>query len=485
MSGPGAERVSRFLLQAEDIPAGARILVYGTGARGRQLAGAIQARRPDVGLLGFVDSHPHGDVCMGLPLYGPDDLADQSFDTCVIASSYYPEIIRELRSRGVERYAIYFDQQWSVEQTDSSALVCGEDTVLALELQRRLIRRALETGLLARTLKARPGPLYVNVTNMCNARCVFCAQHRNTDRKLLMEHELFVEVVRKYVQGGGEHLDLTPMVGDCLVDPGVVRKISAAKELGIKRISLITNGIGLKRLGGEGLDVLAACVDTIGISTPGLSPAAYRDIYRVDACQQVTAGLRALAEAKARGTGNLSVTLVFRTPRSAAELAQDEGMLEIMECIEAGLINVDLQNRRVEFDNLGGMVEESSLPEGLRVKDYWLPEEGVRPPCLGLLSGFIVLPDGRAKLCGCAYSATPFNDFIIGDCRTTPMDALLFGEAHRGILEGFYREIPKICRNCSRYIIPSQHPPLRSMLASMLLDAPQGMAPGAFPRPGG
>lgn len=463
---------SRLLFQLGSIPANARVVIYGTGKRGTSLAGRLRSQRPDISILGFVDSSACSAAHEGLPLYGPAALADLNPDLCIIASAFYPEIIRTLLDLKISRYLVYFDCEKEEKNTEMPTLVPGEASVLGAGIQRTLIESAFKTGLLRSTVRLE-GPLLVNVTNICNAKCVFCARHKATGKLMVMDHELFCHIVREFVGAGGEHLDLTPMLGDCLIDPEITRKILAAKEMGIRRISFSTNGIGLARLGKE-LEVLVKCVDLISISSPGLSPAAYRELYRVDACSTVVAGLKALAEARSRLDGPLKTGVVFRTARSGTELARDEGVIELQSQVEQGLLNIDFQNRRREFENLGSMVSQQDLPEGMTIKPYWLPEEPSRPPCMSLLTGFLVLPDGSAKLCGCAYSNSPFSDFIIGDCRTTPLREILNGRLHTEILRGFFEKTPQVCADCSRYMLPSESPSLRKMMTAMLFDAPYG-----------
>lgn len=463
---------SRLALHLDSIPASARVVIYGTGKRGTVLARRIADRRPDITLMGFIDSSANSAVHEGLPVHGPRALCDLAPDLCIIASAFYPEIVRTLKELNLANYLIYFDCEANERNSEMPTLEPGEATALGAGIQRELIESAFKAGLLRSTVRL-DATLLVNVTNICNAKCVFCARHKTTGKMMVMDHELFCGIVRDFVESGGEHLDLTPMLGDCLVDPEILRKISAAKELGVRRITFITNGIGLARLG-QGLETLVRCVDLISVSSPGFSPAAYRELYRVDACGTVVAGLAALAEARSRLEGPLKTNVIFRTARSGAELARDEGVIALQDHLEQGLINVDFQNRRNEFENLGSMVEQQDLPEGMTIKPFWLPEEQRRPPCMSLLTGFLVLPDGRAKLCGCAYSNSPFSDFIIGDCRTTPLREILNGAPHEDILRGFFEKTPQVCLNCSRYMLPSESPDLRRMMASMLFDAPYG-----------
>src|SRR5208282_5985542 len=67
--------------------------------------------------------------------------------------------------------------------------------------------------------------MVVGVTNICNARCVFCAYPRAVDSKELkggvMPLALFKKIVDEWKSLGGDAIDLTHTVGDPLIDPGL------------------------------------------------------------------------------------------------------------------------------------------------------------------------------------------------------------------------------------------------------------------------
>lgn len=73
------------------------------------------------------------------------------------------------------------------------------------------------------------GGLQAGVTNICNAKCSFCAYPKVVANKTLqtgvMTFEVFKKAVDEWAAIGGEGLDLTPVVGDPLVDPGLLDKV--------------------------------------------------------------------------------------------------------------------------------------------------------------------------------------------------------------------------------------------------------------------
>ena len=70
--------------------------------------------------------------------------------------------------------------------------------------------------------------LVTGVTNICNAKCTFCAYPKVVANKTLqtgvMSFEIFKKAVDEWSAAGGQDLDLTPVVGDPLVDPGLLER---------------------------------------------------------------------------------------------------------------------------------------------------------------------------------------------------------------------------------------------------------------------
>ena len=70
--------------------------------------------------------------------------------------------------------------------------------------------------------------LVKGVTNICNAKCSFCAYPKVVANKTLqtgiMPFDVFKKAVDEWAAVGGQSLDLTPVVGDPLVDPGLLEK---------------------------------------------------------------------------------------------------------------------------------------------------------------------------------------------------------------------------------------------------------------------
>jgi len=68
-------------------------------------------------------------------------------------------------------------------------------------------------------MAAWPFELHLELTNLCNANCVFCPYQFQTRDTQFMSDAVFLKAAGDYVRIGGGSVGLTPVVGDALIDP--------------------------------------------------------------------------------------------------------------------------------------------------------------------------------------------------------------------------------------------------------------------------
>ena len=138
----------------------------------------------------------------------------------------------------------------------------------------------LESALEAMAL--RPFELHLELTNLCNANCIFCPYQVQQRPKEFMSDEVFHKAVEDFVSIQGGSVGLTPIVGDALIDPKFLERVRFLRSLpGIDRIFLTTNAILLDRFGIE--NVLTSGLTSINISTASFDEENYKKIYRSSA----------------------------------------------------------------------------------------------------------------------------------------------------------------------------------------------------------
>jgi len=294
----------------------------------------------------------------------------------------------------------------------------------------------------------RPKELTIEVTNICNANCVFCGYQFQGRRKGVMPFALFKQVIDDYVALGGGMIELTPVVGDALVDKGLEEKVRYARsQPQIGRISFITNGILLHRPRFEAL--VDAGVTHIAISISGLNQEEYERVYRVKAYATVIANLVEIAGSPhfrqvAFELGIRSDTL--RAWRRSPDLARLQAL---------GYTNF---GNTALLDNWSGRISTAALPGTMMVR----PPRQKTKPCWILYNSTTVLADGRMTACGCR-DLEGTSELALGSIATQSLDTAWKDGRMEALRQRFRAgNPPDVCRDCRQYVpadeIPSDHP---------------------------
>jgi len=84
--------------------------------------------------------------------------------------------------------------------------------------------------------------LYIEVSNICNLRCKFCAYSKSTTEKSIMSNEMFFNIVNSAINFGYDTFGLTPITGEVFVDRTFIEKLSfLEKNQKVKSYSFFTN----------------------------------------------------------------------------------------------------------------------------------------------------------------------------------------------------------------------------------------------------
>ena len=276
----------------------------------------------------------------------------------------------------------------------------------------------------------------IATTNICNAKCVFCAYPVTKQRKGVMTDEVFrkarsLVLFRDYV-------DLTPTVGDPLIDPNLVERVCDLSDSG-RKVSITTNLIGMNSKLADGL--VFARLSEVFVSIPSFRPDDYQSVYGVEKCHDAIDGLDDFIDSvrKFRAESMCKIHIRFRNRLKPSEVMAHPEFKRLI----ASNLDILTFNFTPSFDNWGGTIKE--LPKGMRLREKGV--EGNRI-CKGM-KHLSVLFDGKVRLCGCRFKETELDDLVIGDVDDS-MEELEF-EA-RKIQRAFEKgERPTSCKNCSFY----------------------------------
>jgi radical SAM protein with 4Fe4S-binding SPASM domain len=263
----------------------------------------------------------------------------------------------------------------------------------------------------------RPFELHLELTNLCNANCVFCPyqfQQREVQR---MPDEIFTKAVSDFVACGGGSVGLTPLVGDALIDPDFVARVRRLRaEPKIDRIWVTTNAILLDKHGID--EVLGSGLTSITISTSGFEAESYKRIYRSSAYERFRRNVLALVERNAALPEPLTLTIGLRTDRPLAEVMKDPDFQPIL----AHQPDIDFT---WSFTSANGRITREALPAGMRLRVV----DARRETCVQLYNGPMVLPDGTVMACSCVAAMDAVKDLGIGNLKDDSL--LAIWQSHR------------------------------------------------------
>ena len=274
--------------------------------------------------------------------------------------------------------------------------------------------------------------LSIATTNICNAKCVFCAYPHAKHPLGVMSEGDFNKATRLAVLDLDlDHIDLTPTVGDPLVDPHLEDRILSLK--GIVRTSITTNCILMTKPRAEKL--VAVGLSEVFISIPSFDRGDYAEIYGVDKWDKAVAGMMAILEAR---RGDMKIRIRFRNRLEPSQILRHP----TFDRIKPYLSEHVTFNFTHSFDNWGGSIK--SLPEGMALR---MDGPTSNHPCLGM-SHLSVLWDGTLRACGCRFKDSERDDMVIGPISDPERAVPAMQMMRRDFMRG---KKPSACIGCSFY----------------------------------
>ncbi|HXC37234.1 MAG TPA: radical SAM protein [Candidatus Acidoferrales bacterium] len=291
--------------------------------------------------------------------------------------------------------------------------------------------------------------LVAGVTNICNAKCTFCAYPRVVANKTLqtgvMSLEVFKKAVDEWAALGGQSLDLTPVVGDPLVDPGILDKVDyAVNRAGLKDVYLTTNAILINR-NETYKKLIDLGIAAVYISTQGASKEVYERIYGVKRYDEAMSGVRNLMEYNRSKNEPARIVVRFRNHEKPSAIIRSPDFKKYIQPYLSERVRV---NFTVDFDNWGGTIKAGDMTGFMRLRE--LPPM-LNVPCQNLFN-FAVRHDGKVRLCGCRLTASDNDDLVVGNVREKTLMELSQSDETWNIVKGFYEgKRPTTCLECTFY----------------------------------
>jgi MoaA/NifB/PqqE/SkfB family radical SAM enzyme len=291
--------------------------------------------------------------------------------------------------------------------------------------------------------------LVTGVTNICNAKCTFCAYPKVVANKTLqtgiMPFDVFKKAVDEWAALGGQSLDLTPVVGDPLVDPGLLEKIDyAVNHAHIKDVVLTTNAILINR-NETYKKLIDLGIGGVFISTQGASREVYETIYGVKHYDDAMSGIRNLMEYNRSKGEPARIVVRFRNHEKPSQIIHSPDFKKNIQPYLSERVRI---NFTVDYDNWGGTIKPADMSGSMRLRK--LPPR-LDVPCKNLFN-FAVRHDGRVRLCGCRLATNDNDDLVVGNIKDKTLAEISKGDEAWAIIKGFYAgKRPHTCLECTFY----------------------------------
>lgn len=279
--------------------------------------------------------------------------------------------------------------------------------------------------------------LRIELSNVCNHQCIFCANRKMTRKKGFMDEKFLRRILQEAFHEGFRGVGFYS-TGEPFMSPNLPLYIRWAKEIGYEYVYITTNGASVTF--DKIKEVIDAGLDSIKFSINGTNRENYILVHGRDDFSQVIQNLKDTYQYKNELERNLNVFVSFAVTKYTES--------EVDEFIEAYKKYAD-DIITANVIDMGGYVPE--------VNAFLLTEnrtdfsEGMTIPCYSLWNALIVTWEGYLTACCADFQ----NYFIYADLNETSLKEAWhcdrITQLRKNHLEGKIEGTP--CESCvSKYI---------------------------------
>lgn len=293
--------------------------------------------------------------------------------------------------------------------------------------------------------KRPPNELVFNVTEFCNASCIFCC-YRKTKPRYQMSNEAFFKTAGEYYGIGGRRFLLNALTGEPLLDPLFFEKTAFLKSLGILVSGFTTNGILLNK--DEMVEsVIDSGVSFIRISTSGFNREVYERVMGVKRYDEFLSGLCKLLK-RNQETGN-KIALQLEIRGSIDDVDTSDFSTKILPFLESSDGKVTMSFLRLYTDWIG-QIKTEDLPRNCGLQS----KSPIRIKPCELAFNLGVMANGDLRLCHTQYGAGGRRDELtLGNIMSDTLSNMWFSEATLRLRRTTYgHDVNPICRICRSYM---------------------------------
>ncbi len=154
--------------------------------------------------------------------------------------------------------------------------------------------------------------LLIEITNICNSNCIFCANSKMKRKRKYIKKELVINVLKQAYQLGTREVGFYT-TGEPLLDKNLNEYIAMAKDIGYNYVYITTNGILLDK--SKAQELINSEIDSIKLSINGINNKDYKFIHGTDKYDTVMNNLRDLYNLRKRTKSSFKIYVSYISTR--------------------------------------------------------------------------------------------------------------------------------------------------------------------------
>jgi len=302
---------------------------------------------------------------------------------------------------------------------------------------------------LANTLEEWPGALLIDITNRCNAKCVWCPNPDLTNVGA-MDMDVYRKIIDDYGSRGGVLTFGT--FGEPLMDKHMKKRIEYLKCYPkIHKIEILTNGFFLNE------NIVPTIIENgvgVDISLDELDKQTFEDVKKMSfdiVRDNIVNFLKANSEAKTP----VPVNIRIKTMKTVEETLEQE-LFKVITSYDCSVVLNSIDDNIIS--NWAGKLDKESF-----IKEYEISTNNKTQfthkrfnqtniaPCTQLWKWMVVYWDGSVVLC----CADMFSQAIVGDLKSNSIAEVWNGsqmKGHRDQMINRKRFEVAICQDCDIHL---------------------------------
>ena len=287
--------------------------------------------------------------------------------------------------------------------------------------------------------------LNISICTSCSLTCRFCAYRISRIPHRIMPNDRFFSVINRAVLFGYRTFNLTPLLGEVLLDPGFLEKIAYLEDhTGVNSFFFSSNLTHANEKFFAALDQTKKC-QWFSVSLYGLNSADYQKMTGVneELFTKTIENLKVMCTAKTL-SGRSEIRLRGLGPRVAT--AHSTKATRVLDQLRQRGVQI---RSGVRVMNWGGTIKRADI-EGFDL-EYKPLRPNKKLPCVFLLHKPNILPDGRVNACSCGDAHAQLSIGNLEDHAFLEIFSIE-NQAYMKILQShFSGQFPTPCKVCSGY----------------------------------